>query len=255
MKNTLKIALMMVSMLWLELAAAQTDSPKLSARVPFVACRSDGQTGPVEAPMGKSKVLPLSARTAQQLAYYQTKNGFGVLAPRGWYCFGTYGSAGDTLYVSPQPIDTANLFTSTWTGFAGSAIQMSREYGDTSGRVSVADTIARVFPAHREFVQRLIKEGIERTDSFASGPYPKDKLVYKSKEVVEYETPAETDGLGTNSSFQKNTNPIRGVAILVGETPDLLHLAIRLPPAMVELTSAIVQQVERDAAKLRSGGR
>src|SRR6266568_3669075 len=117
LKNTLKIALMMVSMLWLELAAAQTDSPKLSARVPFVACRSDGQTGPVEAPMGKSKVLPLSARTAQQLAYYQTKNGFGVLAPRGWYCFGTYGSAGDTLYVSPQPIATANLFTSTWTGF------------------------------------------------------------------------------------------------------------------------------------------
>jgi hypothetical protein len=253
LKNTLKIALVMVSMLWLHLASAQTDSPKLSARVPFVGCSSDGQTGPVDAPTGKSRAFPLSAKTALQLAYYQTENGFGVLAPRGWYCFGAYGSAGDTLYVSPQPIDTANLSSSTWTGFRGSAVQMRREYGGTSGRFSVARTIARVFPAHRKFVQSVIKGRVPPAGPFAWGPCPNDKLVYKNNEIVEYETPAQTDGLGTSFSLQKNANPIRGVAILVGEEPDLLHLAIRLPRDMAELTSVIVQQVERDAAELRSG--
>jgi hypothetical protein len=85
-------------------------------------------------------------------------------------------------------------------------------------------------------------------DSFVSGPYPKDRLAYKSKSVVEYTTPAQTDGLGTQSWLRKNGSPINGVAILVGETPDMLLLSVRLPSDLTGLTSAIVGQVERDAA-------
>ncbi len=37
--------------------------------------------------------------------------------------------------------------------------------------------------------------------------------------------------------------------MLVGETPDLMYLAVRLPPEMGELVPVVVQQAERDAAK------
>jgi hypothetical protein len=105
-----------------------------------------------------------------------------------------------------------------------------------------------------EFVRKVIAEGIEPAASYTLGPYPKDKLAYKSQEIVEYETPAQTDGLGTNSRLRKNNSSIYGVAILAGQTPDLLRLAVRLPPDLDELTSAIIQQVERDGAQPQTGG-
>jgi hypothetical protein len=119
-------------------------------------------------------------------------------------------------------------------------------YGDTSGRISVAETIARVFPAHKPFVSHVIEEGFEPASSFPFGSYPNDKLTYKNSEIVEYETPAHTEGLGTNSNLQVDASPISGVAILMGQTPDLVHLSVRLSPDQVDLTSSIIQQVERD---------
>jgi len=227
-------------------AAASRRKP--GVEVPFVGCRADGQMGPVDAPKGKSRVLPIAAEAAQQLAYYKSEQGFGVLAPRGWYCFGVYGSDGSALYVSPQEIAAANLLSSTWSGFTGPAIELAAESGETSGRFGVSRVIARVFPAHKAFVQSVIEEGIEPADSFPFGPYPKDKLIYRSKEIVEYETPENTDGLGTNSRLKKDASPIRGVAILMGQTPDLLRLSARLSPNLADLMPAIVQQVERDAS-------
>jgi hypothetical protein len=78
--------------------------------VPFVGCRSDGQTGPLDAPKRRSKSVLIAAKDAQNLAYYQSAQGIGVLAPRGWQCFGLYGSGGDTLYVTPSPIDRTSVF-------------------------------------------------------------------------------------------------------------------------------------------------
>jgi hypothetical protein len=139
------------------------------------------------------------------------------------------------LYVSPQSIDAAALFSTSWKGLTGPVIQMSVEYGGTSGRFGVAQTIARVFPAHRAFVRKVIAEGKESASDFPLGPYPNDKLTYKNKETVEYETPAHRDGLGTQSRLQKNGDPIRGVAILVGADTNLLFLATRLPSEMNDL--------------------
>jgi hypothetical protein len=222
---------------------------KVTAAVPFVGCESDGQVGPVKAPTGTSKLVPISADSANHLAYYKSEQGFGVLAPRGWSCFGVYGSNGYALYVSPERVTASNLFSSTWSGFTGPAIELAGETGDTSGRFSVARVIARVFPAHKSFVEGVIAEGIEPASSFPFGPYPEDKLTYRSKEMVEYETPANTEGLGTNSRLKKNAYPISGAAILIGNTPDLMLLAVRLSPDLTDLAPPIIQQLERDAER------
>lgn len=225
---------------------------KQPTTVPFVGCKSDGQVGPQDAPTGKDQIVTLSADAAQRLAYYKDKLGFGVLGPRGWHCFGAYGSNGDFLYISPLPINRANLFSMNWSGFTGPVIQMTDEDGGTSGRFGVAAIIARVFPAYKNFVQQVMNEdieaGINPPNRYASGPYPTDKLTYRGKNVVEYVTPGNTEGLGTHSRLQKNADPIIGVAILVGEAPDLLQLSIRLPKEQRDLVPLIIQQLERDAA-------
>lgn len=220
---------------------------KIPVSVPFVGCKSDGQVGPQDAPAGKNKALAIPADTAEKLAYYKAEDGAGVLAPRGWYCFGTYGSNGSVLYIGPTPLNSADLFSTTWKGIAGPAIQISSSIGDTSGRFEVAQIIARIFPAYKKFVQDVIAENIEPASSFHYGPYPKDKLIYRSQKIVEYETPADTDGLGTDSTLQKNSDPIYGVAILVAEVPDLLLLHVRLSPKQKDLAPIIIRQVELDA--------
>ena len=219
--------------------------------VPFVGCKSDGQLGPMEAPSGKTKSVPIGPQAAQQLAYYESAQGVGVLAPRGWYRFGTYGSGGNFLHLSSQPINSAIIFTDKWKGFNGLAIELGYTYGSTSGRFTVAEVIARVFPAYTAFVTTL-RQGHDLLGSdFPSGPYPTDKLAYKSDRIVEYQTPPSTDGLGTQPWVKKNASPIDGVAMLIGETPDLVLLSVRLPSELTRLTPAIVGQLERDAPRFQ----
>lgn len=217
----------------------------------FIGCKSDGQVGPLDAPSGQApRVLRLSLAAARRLAYYKAQYGPGVLAPRGWHCFSTYGSNGSSLFVSPEAIDAATFFSTAWKGFAGPAIQISVADGGTSGRFQVAKVIARVFPEHRQFVRDVIAEGIEPANSFPIGPYLQDKLVYRSKSVVEFETPANAEGLGTASRLQPNSSPIRGVAILLsGDDSSLIELSARLPVQDRDLTAAIIQQVESEAVR------
>ena len=215
-------------------------------RVPFVGCASDGQTGPVPAPKGPERLVLIDASAAQKLAYYEAEQGAGILAPRGWYCFGTYGSSGSNLFVTPQPIKGDELLSAARKRFTGPAIQFSAIEGDTSGRFAAARIIARVFPVQKAFVQSVIEKGIEPASSFPFGPYPKDKLIYKGDRIVEYQTAPHSEGLGTASWLQANDYPISGVAVLTGETPDVLILHVRLPPDMSRLTSLIIRQFERD---------
>jgi hypothetical protein len=81
---------------------------------------------------------------------------------------------------------------------------------------------------------------------FPFGPYPTDKLISQSDRIVEYETPPHSMGLGTMSRLQTSDYPIDGVAILIGQAPDLVFLAVRLTPDMTDLTSQIIQQIERE---------
>ncbi len=224
-------------------------TPAKSVAVPFRGCNSDGQVGPIDAPT-KTTISVLATRDdAQKLAYYKAEKGVGALAPRGWYCFGEYGSGGDTLFISPQPIDTAHVFSSGPGGSDGPAVRVDYSFGGTSGRFEVAEVIARVFPAFKSFATDVMK-GFDLPDnSYTFAPYPADKLVYKSNALVEYRTPAQTDGLGTRSGLSKNSVPIEGAAMLVGDEHDLVLLSVRLPVNLRGLTSTIIGQFERDLAR------
>jgi hypothetical protein len=215
-------------------------------RVPFVGCNSDGQQGLLAAPKGISKLVQIDSSTAKRLAYYRAGYSSGVLAPRGWYCFETYGSGGLDLYVAPQPMNSDDLFSEKWNGFTGPAIEVSFTLSSTSGRFKVAQVIARVFPARKAFVQSVIKLDIEPASDFPFGPFPKDKLIYKNDRIVEYQTPAHSEGLGTLTWLRANNLPINGVEILLREESDLLSVAVRLPAEMNDLTPQIIQQFERE---------
>lgn len=227
---------------------------RASANLAFVGCRSDGQVGPQNAPTGKPKTITGSPQLSQRLAYYEASDGLGVLAPRGWYCFETYGSDGSNLYVTPTPLNTTDLFSNSWKGISSYGIQLSESNGDTSGRFEVAQIIARVFPAHLAFVRRVIAEGVEPATSFPYGPYPTDRLTYKSKEAVEYVTPPNTEGLGTKSFLLRDANPIAGVALLTGEELNLTHLSARLPPEMSDVLPVVIWQVEQDSFQSATSG-
>jgi hypothetical protein len=98
-------------------------------------------------------------------------------------------------------------------------------------------------------VEKILKEPSSAASDYPFGPYPKDKLIIQTDRTVEYQTPPHTEGLGTETSVLRATEyPINGIAILVGEEPDLVSLVVRLPPDMNGLTSPIIQQIERENA-------
>ncbi len=229
-------------------AQAQPATSATVSQVPFVGCASDGQVGPLAAPKGQSPRVSIPAAVTQQFAYYKAQYGPGVLAPRGWHCFAIYGSNGTILFINPNPIDSKAFFSQDWKGFAGQAIQISIAEGGTSGRFEVAKVIARVFPAYKQFAQNVIAEGLEPASDFPSGPYASDKLTYRGKNIVEFETPANTAGMGTDSRLLPNASPIDGVAIITGTDTDLIQLSARVSVKDRDLIPLIVQQVESDAA-------
>jgi hypothetical protein len=224
------------------------------ATVPFVGCPADGQLGPTAAPKGKPKNLPLAAPVAAQIAWYEYRGDggqMGILAPRGWNCLATIGSNGISLYVAPEPLNAGKILDhKNWHGFTGPVIQLSVSEGGTSGRFEVAKVIARVFPAHRDFVRNVIAEGFEPASDFPLGPFPTDHLNYKTKELVQFTTPAGHKGLGTMSWLLPSDQPISGMALLsTAQDTDLLLLNMRLPSALAALGPIITEQAEREAAQ------
>jgi hypothetical protein len=102
-------------------------------RIPFVGCPAEDQTGPREAPKGNDQVVRIKKSAARRLAFYTAGGGFGVLAPRGWYCFARYGSSGGPLFVGPSVINANDLFP-----VAGSAVELEATEGGGSGMSEVA---------------------------------------------------------------------------------------------------------------------
>src|SRR5215469_12091388 len=104
MRPSLKSALLIATLSCVaSTLSSQTNPAKVT--VPFIGCKSDGQVGQFDAPKGTNKSVSIPVEAAQKLAYYKAKQGPGVLAPRGWYCFETYGSSGGSLFISPKPMD------------------------------------------------------------------------------------------------------------------------------------------------------
>jgi hypothetical protein len=112
--------------------------------------------------------------------------------------------------------------------------------GGTSGRVEVAEVIARVLPTQRNLIQRLESDD---PSVYKFRPYPKDKLLLQTARLVRFETPPNSEGLGTMNRLTANEDPIDGVAILEGQTPDLLMLRVRLPREQRDLAPVIIQEL------------
>jgi hypothetical protein len=228
----------------------ESDSKSSVFRAPFVGCPSDGQVGPKPAPTAARVVVRLKSVEAKMLAYYEAEVAGGVLAPRGWHGFGSYGTSGSSLTVTPHTLKTLD---DVFAGEKGPAILVRDISGEMSGRFAVAQVIARIFPTQIKLAESVIKEGTRPESDFPSGPYPNDKLTYRSDRVVEFRTPPHSEGLGTQFGLTPNDQPINGVAILFGESPDgppsLALLFVRLKPEEEFLAPVIIQQFERSGAE------
>lgn len=221
------------------LSAAALATAAGATPVPFVGCRSDGQLGP-QAPPRKGRMPDVSPSAAPALAFYAMHDGTAVLAPRGWHCFGAYGSNGSTLLVTPRPVDWKAFISDA--GFRGPAVQLSLTFGGTSGRFEVAEIAARAFPAARDFVAEVEAEGMN-DKPLPRGPYPADKRTYRGPYQLLFTTPAGQKGLGTRSKLVPDALPIDGVEWLhPGDDMDLTSLAARLPPAQRALVAEIIRQ-------------
>jgi hypothetical protein len=178
-----------------------------------------------------------------RLAYYRS-NGLGVVGPRGWHCFGLYGSNGTILIVTPERRDANDLLGAHATPLRGPAIQLTESLGGTSGRFAVARLVARLFPAQGGFARRVDAEQIEAPSP--RGPSRTDRIRRRGANVVEYVTPGGRLGLGTQSRLAPNDLPISGLVIL-HPVDDwyTIDLAVRLPAGQAGLAPAIVDEVGR----------
>jgi hypothetical protein len=218
-------------------------------RLPVIGCAAECQGRVVKAPRSGTKALSVSVSYANRLCYYKSQSINGILAPKGWHGFETSGSNGANLFLTPKPVDRGRFFQEHVI-FKGPFIQCSQSYADTSGKYEVAETIARLFPSQRAFVKDVIDNFGYHANEFPFGPYPNDKITYRGKNVVEFQTPANADGFGNKCSLaDKNGEAIYGVVILhlKNNWPEsITHLTIRLDPKDADLRTAIMSQFEKD---------
>jgi hypothetical protein len=226
---------------WLGLAASALAAPASGAALkpaPLVACASDGQMGLTAPPKRKIATPRLSAGEAQRLAYYASAD-LGVLAPRGWHCFGLSGSNGSILIVTPERHGSELLDPKI--SIKGPAVEFIARDGETSGRFDVADAAADLFPAAKDFVRQVAAEGLEPLKPWK--PAASDRITSRSADRVEFVTAADREGLGTLGRLAPSRDPIGGAILL---EPDdgmgLLVLHVRLAPKDSQVASTIVEQ-------------
>ncbi len=234
-------ALVIVALAGLSLDAGPSHAEDLVAP-PFVGCPSDGQVGPIDAPTESANPIPkLPAPVAARLAYYVSQSS-SVLAPRGWHCFGTYGSGGANLIVTPEPHGSDDFLKKS-VKIKGPAVDTSSILGGTSGRFAVAAIAARLFPTYNSFVKGVIAEGIEPESDFPVGPYPDDIMIRVGASQVKLTTPAHSTGMGTRGYLIASDLPIHGI-INISPLSDVANggialIRVRLPTDLADLIPAI----------------
>jgi hypothetical protein len=234
------MAAIRVSMAWGDTAASE--------RVPFVPCETSAFNGEEDlpAPEDSGQAPELPRPVALKLAYYASALS-AVLAPRGWHCH-SYGQSGSsTLVVAPEPVSADDVEHPTGPGI----FRLSATAWTGGGLEVVVDVAARLFPAKKKLVQGLLGEWQRDKSEYTFGPYPDDILTRRSDTDVEFETPANKDGMGTYG-FVKNADPIRGMAILSELTdgkdkyPSIVLLDVRMPPGMRPLVRTIMEYTRWD---------
>lgn len=231
-------------MMTLSVAAILSASHSYARDLPahFVGCASDGQVGPRRAP--RSGAVPLvPAALASQVAYYASAGGPGVLAPMGWHCFGLYGSSGSTLLVTPETHSAKELFGERRFKTHGPAVEISYEYGGTSGRWAVANAIARYFPDQRGFIGDKNFQGLD-VALLPTGPFPSDVMRSRTANSVRLVTPPDVEGMGTSGLLSPADDPVQGMVELISTSdgPDLLTSNARLPRNLTKLWPVIARK-------------
>ena len=207
----------------------------VEAAIPAVGCPQDGQMGPIPAPdLPGSVHVIIAERSASRLAYYSASDtaGAGVVAPRGWSCFGVYGPSGESLTVMPQGSDLPILDRGARTG-AGPVVIRDLLVGGTAARSLIARVSARVFPVARKLARPPGEPEAADPGKRASEAWHADRIVRLSDVAVGYLTPPESDGLGTIFGPAHGPGPVQGLAFLTGanenvDDPSLVRLAVRL---------------------------
>jgi hypothetical protein len=216
--------------------------------VPFVGCLSDGQSGPRAAP--SPGVVPrVPPNAARRLAFYASAD-VAVLAPRGWNCFGLYGSGGSSLVVAPG--DLPELVGPIEIG--GPAVLIRRSWGGTSGRQKAAEAAARYFPHRRGIIDHLRLAHLP-VEEMPAGAHPADRVRTLDGETVAFTTPAGEQGQGTEWALVRSRRPVEGLVMLVAgeeDVPDTVEVKARLPAGREALAGPILAEAR---TRTRSGGR
>lgn len=152
--------------------------------------------------------------------------------------------------MTPEPHDARDLLAYPPVGLTGPAVQVMDMEGSTSGRFEVAQVIARLFPAYGQFVRNVIAEGLEPASDFPFGPYATDVVTRKSRTTVEFVTPSNMTGIGTDSRLLKSNDPIHGVEMLFpNRDMELMGVFVRLPPDLVRFAPVIINAIERTSTR------
>lgn len=175
-------------------------------KVPFVGCPSDGQLGPQPPSTGAAQTIHISFKLPGPIAYYD-----GIYAPVGWHCLVLSGSSGTTTIVSAKPIPPGMPSGS----FDAPVIEVTSFSGETSGRFDVATYDFMLFPdITKDFVKGVEAEGLVPKADIEKPKYPTDKLNYLNKTLVEFVTPAEAKGIGTEGYVKGAQASITGLVHL-----------------------------------------
>jgi hypothetical protein len=228
--------------LWLFCSSlSSAEKPGVQQSVPVVGCPANSETGPAKSQTGQAMTVPLNQDIAAQVAYYGAEDTPGVYAPRGWSCRAWNGSNGSMLVVTPKRLAPPYFPLPI---VAGPAVMIQSSDAGTSGRFHVAIVAAQLFSlVGSEFITRVRQERLIADSSFDVAPYPDDQLRYLSDRFVEYTTPANRTGLGTEGMFELSDMPVRGLTILnlEVEVNSLTEVRVRLPGSLNAVTEAILQ--------------
>jgi hypothetical protein len=200
--------------------------------VPSVSCSQEGEAGPVRS---------ADQRAVAQIAYYSAPDIPGVYAPKGWSCMAWNGSYGRILLVTPKRVEPPYFPLPIVTG---PAVMIQFTPGESFGRFHVAVVAAQLFPlVGSEFIKAVRQERLISDSSFDAQRYPDDWIQYLSDRFLQYTTPANRVGLGTQGLLETSDLPVRGLAILNMQTDVILltEVRVRLPPALSSVQETIMQ--------------
>jgi hypothetical protein len=227
--------------LMLAYSAGSAETAEIQQRISAVHCPASDQTAPVNTQTGESLLATVERTAAEQLAYYKAENSPGVYAPKGWSCLAWNGLNGSILLVTPKRMTPPYFPLPVVTG---PAVMIQSSDAGSSGRFHVAIVAAQLFPlTGNELITRVRQEHLISDSSFDAASYPDDQLRYLSDRFVEYTTPPNRTGLGTDSMFEASNLPIRGLTILhlEADQESTIELRVRLPPGLSTVSDAIMQ--------------